>query len=96
MDAIQSHEKLCGERWEQSRKGTDALAEKVDEGFASSDKSRARLHTRIDDLAGGIEAIQKRVLLWALGICGTGLVSLGGTVVYLGQKIAEMKGIIPS
>lgn len=96
LDAMESHEKLCTERWAQSRKVFEELVTKVTTGFAKSEDSRSRLHARIDGVNDNISLIQKRVMLWALGILGAGIVSLASAVLYLGGQIAQMKGFIPS
>ena len=89
MDAIQAHETLCGERWEQSRKASDALADKVERGFAASDGSRARLHDRID-------AVNHRILYGVIALLAGGVTSIGSVAWYLATQIAQMKGLLPS
>ncbi len=89
MDAMASHEELCTERWAQSRKAFDALVESVKNGFADSDKSRSRLHDRVD-------GINQRILYGVIALLVSGIGTIAGVAWWLTVQIAQMKGLIPS
>lgn len=57
--AIESHEKHCGERWGEARKAMEATNASLIEGFKAASESARRLHARIDKIVWAV----------ALGAC---------------------------
>ena len=57
--SVETHERHCGERWEQARKAHDETNTSLKEGFATANLSAAGLHKRIDKIvwASGVGAI---------------------------------------
>jgi len=81
------HEKHCGERWQESRKAFDLLVKTVATGFETSDKSRSRLHDRIDGL-------NSRILYGVITILLSGVTTLGGFAWWLTIELAKVKGLV--
>lgn len=63
MQAINSHERHCGERWGEARKAAESLRQTVSDGFNAASDSDRRLHQRIDRI------------IWAVAVFAVGLIA---------------------
>ena len=67
--SVETHERHCGERWEQARKAHDETNVSLKEGFEKSNLAATGLHKRIDKI------------VWASSVGAFGL--LGNIVLML-------------
>lgn len=66
MQAIQSHENHCGERWAEARKAADDLRGEVRNGFAGASETARRLHARVDRIIWAVAAAAVGILIQAV------------------------------
>lgn len=67
--AISTHERHCGERWQEARKAADATNDALKEGFNKASSSISRLHARIDRIVwavavGAVGLLGNMVVIW--------------------------------
>lgn len=71
MQAINAHERHCGERWGQARAAADKLTNTVTAGFRTASESDRRLHQRIDRI------------IWAVAIGAVAMLANAGVLLVM-------------
>ena len=66
MQAIETHESHCGERWGEARRAAEDLRNEVRKGFDGFSESSRRIHQRIDKIIWAVTAAVVGIMAQAL------------------------------
>lgn len=66
LERIDGHIDTCTERWNESRKSQQRIEHQIETRFTDADGSRARLHSRIDEVQQGQSKAFMTTLVQAL------------------------------